>query len=75
VSPLTVQATTVVNGLLVFNPDEVFERAVAAGARSISPMQDYEYGYRQGTIVDPFGHQWCLEKSDGSLKTPVFPPK
>ena len=23
-------------------------------------MQDYEYGYRQGIVVDPFGHQWSL---------------
>jgi uncharacterized glyoxalase superfamily protein PhnB len=25
-------------------------------------MQDYDYGYRQGVIADPFGHQWLFEK-------------
>jgi uncharacterized glyoxalase superfamily protein PhnB len=36
--------------------------AVAAGGKEISPVKDYEYGYRQGTIQDPFGHHWLLEK-------------
>ena len=31
-------------------------------AAQLSPMQDYDYGYRQGTVTDPFGHQWLLEK-------------
>jgi PhnB protein len=36
-------------------------RSVAAGATITSPAQDYEYGYRQGAIKDPFGHIWMLE--------------
>jgi len=28
----------------------------------ISPAKDYEYGYRQGEIKDPFGHHWLIEK-------------
>jgi PhnB protein len=28
----------------------------------ISPAQDYDYGYRQGVVKDPFGHHWMLEK-------------
>jgi PhnB protein len=28
----------------------------------VSPVQDYEYGYRQGEIIDPFGHRWVLQK-------------
>lgn len=71
VSPLTLDAaTTVVMGLLVSNPDEVAARAVAAGATEVSPVKDYEYGYRQGTIRDPFGHHWCLEKLDDLYKVP-----
>ena len=40
----------------------VMEQAVAAGAVVLSPVIDYEYGYRQGEISDPFGHHWIIEK-------------
>ena len=69
-SPLTLDATSVVIELLVPNPDELFARAVAAGATEISAMQDHEYCYRQGTIRDPFGHRWCLERMDDLYKMP-----
>jgi len=29
----------------------------------IHPVQDYDYGYRQGDIRDPSGHCWTIEKS------------
>lgn len=70
-SPSTLNGTTVVMGLLVHDPDELAARAVAAGATEISPVQDYEYGYRQGTISDPFGHHWCLERFDDLNKVPT----
>jgi len=69
-SPSTLNATSIVIGLLVDNPDELAARAVAAGATELSPVQDYEYGYRQGTIRDPFGHHWCLERMDDLFKVP-----
>jgi PhnB protein len=28
----------------------------------ISPLQTFEYGYRQGVVADPFGHQWLIQK-------------
>jgi PhnB protein len=40
----------------------VFEKAVSAGAKIISPVTDYDYKYRQGDIMDPFGHHWLIEK-------------
>jgi len=61
-SPDTLEGTTVVIGLLVDDPDEMVANALAAGGREISPVKDYEYGYRQGIIQDPFGHHWLLEK-------------
>ena len=67
-SPSTLNATSIVIGLLVENPDELAARAVAAGATELSPVQDYDYGYRQGTIRDPFGHHWCLERMDDFYK-------
>jgi len=62
-SPFTVSGTTVVIGLLVDDPDSAFKKAIAAGAEELNPMQDYDYGYRQGTLKDPFGHHWMIEKN------------
>jgi uncharacterized glyoxalase superfamily protein PhnB len=25
------------------------------------PAQDYDYGYRQGVLQDPYGHQWLIQ--------------
>src|ERR1700744_6198962 len=57
-SPEKAGGTTVTIGLTVDDVHTVVEQAVAAGAVVLSPVTDYEYGYRQGEIKDPFGHQW-----------------
>ena len=44
--------------LTVPDPDAMFARAVAAGAREVSAMQDEPYGWRVGRVVHPFGHHW-----------------
>ena len=36
------------------------ERAIAAGAKEVRPLQDQFYGDRTGTIEDPFGFQWTI---------------
>ena len=61
-SPETVSSTTVLIGVFTADPDAMFNSAIAAGAKIVSPMQDYDYGYRQGTLADPFGHQWLIQK-------------
>lgn len=38
--------------------DEVVERAVAAGAEVVRPLQDQFYGDRTCLFTDPFGHSW-----------------
>src|SRR3954463_13242906 len=43
--------------LTVADPDAMFGRAVAAGAREVTPVKN-EYGWRLGRVVDPFGHHW-----------------
>ena len=55
-------ATTVLIGLFVPDVDAVISKALDAGARLLNPAQDYDYGYRQGVIQDPFGHHWMIEK-------------
>ena len=61
-SPETVNATTLLIGLFVADPHEVVKQAELAGGQVSSPVQDYDYGYRQGIVVDPFGHQWMIQK-------------
>ena len=47
---------------MVNDVDAVIAQAQAAGAKEISPAQDYDYGFRQGDIIDPFGHHWTIQK-------------
>lgn len=42
--------------------DAAWERAIAAGAEVIFPLDDHFYGERGGRIRDPFGHQWMLSQ-------------
>jgi PhnB protein len=37
-------------------------KAITAGETEISPVKDYEYGYRQGKIKDRFGHYSQIQK-------------
>ena len=60
-SPKKHNGITTLIGLFVPDVDAVMKRAIAAGAIETSPAQDYDYGYRQGQIKDPFGHQWLIE--------------
>ena len=48
--------------MVVADPDAVFARAVKAGATAMWPVEDKEYGWRVGRIVDPFGHHWEIGK-------------
>ena len=61
-SPGKNNGTTICIGLFVSDVDEVITNAIKAGAIEINAAQDYEYGYRQGTIKDPFGHYWQIQK-------------
>jgi PhnB protein len=67
-SPASLGGTSVRLNLLVADPDAVASRAVAAGAREIAPIDDQDYGLRQGRFVDPFGHHWLIGRplADGS---------
>ena len=42
--------------------DAAWERAVAAGAEVIYPLQDHFYGERGGRLRDPFGQQWMMSQ-------------
>ena len=46
--------------LYVPNCDELYLRAIAAGARSISEPTDHPYGDRSGAVKDAFGNEWWI---------------
>lgn len=56
-SPESLGGSTVRLILTVPDPDAMFARAVAAGAREVVPVKE-DYGWRLGRVVDPFGHHW-----------------
>lgn len=62
ISPGTAGGTTVRLELTIADPDAFEKKAAAHGARIIFPVQDHDYGWRQGRVADPFGHQWVIGK-------------
>ena len=60
--PNRAKGVTTLIGLFVEDVDLVMESALKAGATLINSAKDYDYGYRQGDFLDPFGHQWIIEK-------------
>jgi uncharacterized glyoxalase superfamily protein PhnB len=46
--------------MYVPDADALYNRAMQAGAKSLSPPADQPYGDRNGGVEDPFGNQWYL---------------
>jgi PhnB protein len=61
-SPETLGGGTVRLLLISDDPDAVFDRAVAAGAKVVWPVADQRYGWRVGRVADPYGHHWEICK-------------
>ena len=53
VGPKTVGGTPVSLHVYVEDADDVFERAIEAGAEALSPVEDKLYGDRSGSFEDP----------------------
>jgi len=53
-------AHALVAQLYVENSDEIFKRALAAGATAMMPMTDMFFGSREGRVSDPFGNVWTI---------------
>lgn len=60
-SPERHNGTTTTIGLFVSDVDTFMNNSIAAGATVVSPAQSYDYGYRQGEVMDTFGHIWMFE--------------
>ena len=46
--------------LYVSNVDDVYNRALQAGATVLNPMTEQSYGDREGCVKDPFGNHWYI---------------
>lgn len=56
-SPKAIDGATSRTLLVVEDPDDILQRAVAAGATELRPVAE-AHGWRLGAILDPFGHEW-----------------
>jgi PhnB protein len=61
-TPQSLGGTCVRITLVVDDADALVERAVAAGARVLMPVQNLFWGARYGKIADPFGHEWGINQ-------------
>jgi uncharacterized glyoxalase superfamily protein PhnB len=59
-SPAELGMSTVMLHVYSNDVDALWNRAVAAGAKVASPLDDMFWGERYGQLVDPFGHRWAL---------------
>jgi PhnB protein len=59
-SPESIGGSPVIIHLYVADVDAVASQAVAAGAKALIPVQDWEHGDRSGRMADPFGHLWIV---------------
>src|SRR5262245_36948113 len=55
--------------LFVQNSDELFNRAVGAGAKIEAPIADQFWGDRAGAVSDPAGYSWWIATRKEDLTT------
>lgn len=59
-SPRSLGGSTAAVFIYVDDVDELWARAVEAGAEVVFPLELQFYGDRGGRVRDPFGHTWGL---------------
>jgi len=59
-SPVTLGGTAVTIHVYSKDVDKLWERALAAGARVVMPLDNQFWGERYGQLADPFGHRWSM---------------
>jgi len=60
-SPETIGGGSVRMVFTVADPDEMFARAVKAGATAVVRVAE-QHGWRVGRVVDPYGHHWEIAR-------------
>ncbi len=61
-SPDSLKGSSTRMVMVVDDPDVIFNQAVSAGAKVVSPVTDQPYRWRVGRAADPFGHHWEISK-------------
>jgi PhnB protein len=59
-APQAALGSPVMIHLYVDDVDAVAQKAVAAGAKTLTPVADQFYGDRGGKFADPYGHLWYI---------------
>lgn len=57
-SPASIGGTATVIQIHTDNADELWQRALTAGAEVHHELADQFWGERHGQLTDPFGHRW-----------------
>jgi PhnB protein len=73
-TPVTRGAPTCRVEVFCDDPDAFVARAVSAGAKAKSPMQNHEMPWgvhRQGSFFDPFGHVWLVGDRSPLSRHPI----
>lgn len=63
--PTVTKGVTCLVGVFVDDVDGLMQSAIKAGATLVKDAENFEYGYRQGEIKDPFGHIWLIQSKIG----------
>ncbi len=58
--PKAVGGSPVTMSVYVDDVDQVFDRALGAGASELRAVETQFYGDRSGQFEDPFGHRWSV---------------
>ena len=69
VGPKALKGVSATFAIYVADCDKATAKAVAAGAKVLSPPTDEFYGDRTAKIEDPFGHVWSLQHQREKLTT------
>lgn len=56
--------------IFVPDVDAAYDRAIAAGAKSMGAPEDRSYGERSGFVEDPFGNHWYIAAHLGDTPVP-----
>ena len=56
--------------LYVPDTQRVYDRALAAGATSLHPVEEMHYGELSGSVQDPFGNHWYIATYHGPKHIP-----
>jgi PhnB protein len=68
--PFSGKANATAVHIYVEDTDAAYQKALQAGATSISEPQDHEYGERGASVKDPFGNLWYIATHQGESYVP-----